>query len=149
MSVIFEDCAGTVHAFESGSGRGFYQVDPSIPVPGSAKVIIRGAPLSLSEIFQTTTTLDGARIIHTFGSAWSESSLEGMLLLGPNSERGAATGSLIQWYMDNRLSVRKKAIGLSLGDYAISPYLVGMRLAAADSDKNLQRFSLHFQVTEE
>lgn len=141
MSAVIEDCRGTVHMVGT-SGAGFYKLDPDIVVNGDGKCLILGIPLALQEIVQPTVTLDDKRTLYVFGSAWNESSVTGMLLLGKNSGGGGALQDLLSWYETHRVSKSADSVRLSMGTGGVDAYVTGLRLEAADEKFNTQMFSL-------
>jgi hypothetical protein len=91
---------------------------------------------------QPVVTLDDKRTLYVFGSAWSETTIMGVLLLGDNKSGGQQLSSLLGWYESNRVSKSKKAVELSLGGKSIDAYIVGLRLEAANPAINTQGFSI-------
>jgi hypothetical protein len=144
MSAVFEDCKGFVHFIPSGSGKGtgFYKLKPPIPNASGGACLIQGIPLQLQEIVQPVVTLDDKRTLYVFGSAWSETTIMGVLLLGDNKSGGQQLSSLLGWYESNRVSKSKKSVELSLGGKSIDAYIVGLRLEAANPAINTQGFSI-------
>ena len=144
MSAILEDCRGHVHFITSGGGggSGFYKMNPSIPDAGGGKCLILGIPLQYQEIVQPVVTLDDKRTLYVFGSAWSETMINGVLLLGDNKSGGAIIGSLLSWYEQNKVSARPAPIVLSLGGKTVNVYVTGLRLADANPTINTQNFSI-------
>jgi hypothetical protein len=145
-SLAIENCKGHVHVIKEadGGGRssGFYELSPSIPSSTGSKVLILGIPLGFQEIVQPTVTLDEKRTLYVFGSAWSQVSLVGQLLLGESSTKGELLSKLLEWYDQNRVSKSKKPVRLSLGSSGINAYVIGLRLDQADPRFNTQMFSL-------
>jgi hypothetical protein len=148
MSAAIEVCSGRVHIFRQGAGQGgvgFYSLNPSIDVGNGAKVLITGAPLVYQEIVQPVVTLDDRQFLYVFGSAWTESIVQGKILMGGNENRGALL-ALTSWYNKNNVTKRGKApLELSMGDGGAELYLVGLRVDAANSEYNTQDFTLIFQ----
>ena len=144
MSAILEDCRGHVHFIPSGGGggTGFYKMNPSIPAAGGGACLILGIPLQYQEIIQPVVTLDDKRTLYVFGSAWSETMINGVLLLGDNKSGGAIIGSLIGWYEANKVSVKLAPIILSMGGKTVNAYITGLRLADANPVINTQNFSI-------
>lgn len=147
MSLILQDCKGTVHAVSTGGvnrSAGFYNIKPDLPANvGGGHCIILGVTLALQEIVQPTVTLDDKRALYVFGSAWNEVSLQGTLLLGGSQGTGAIAGALQTWYENNRVSVSKDPVMVSIGTSAgIRVYVVGLRLEAANPEFNTQNFSI-------
>ena len=101
-----------------------------------------GVPLVYQEIVQPSVTLDDKRTLYVFGSAWSETTINGLLLLGDNKSQGKALGSLLDWYESNKISRRKSPVKLSVGSKSINAYVVGLRLADANPTINTQSFSI-------
>ena len=144
MGAAIENCKGHVHVFSDngGGGAGFYALDPAIGDAGGSKALVLGVPLAFAEIVQPTTTLDDKRILYLFGTAWSEMSVAGMLLLGDQSTRGQQLGELLSWYETNRVSVLKGPVSVSLGTSAVDAYVTGLRLGQANPNNNTQMFSI-------
>lgn len=144
MSAILKDCKGHVHFIPSGGGGGvgFYKVEPTIQPAGGGAVLILGIPLVYQEIVQPTVTLDDKRTLYIFGSAWSETMINGVLLLGGNRTQGKTLVSLLDWYETNRVSKLKGPVKLSVGSRAIDAYIVGLRIDAANPSINTQNFSI-------
>ena len=145
MSLVLKDCKGHVHFIPSGGGGGvgFYKLDPPIPnAPGGA-CLIMGIPLVYQEIAQPVITLDAKRTLYVFGSAWTETMVNGLLLLGDNSSGGKQLELLIDWYESHNVSVPDaKPVSLSLGGKAVDAYITGLRLDAANPNINTQAFTL-------
>lgn len=146
MSLLVAICRGSIHVVKDsgGGGNGFYAIQPAIPDAEGSKVLIMGVPLDFQEIVQPTVTLDDKRILYVFGSAWSEMSVMGTLLLGSNSTRGAQVSKLIDWWNQNRVSTSKKPVMVSVGTSGVEAYLIGLRLDQANPEFNTQAFSLRF-----
>lgn len=144
MGATIENCKGRVHVFSDngGGGAGFYALEPPIPDARGSKALVLGVPLAFAEIVQPTTTLDDKRILYLFGTAWSEMSVAGMLLLGDQSTRGQQLGELLSWYEANRVSVLKGPVSVSLGTSAVDAYVTGLRLGQANPKSNTQMFSI-------
>ena len=144
MSAILKDCKVHVHFVPSGGGGGvgFYKLKPEIQPAGGGACLILGIPLALQEIVQPTVTLDDKRTLYVFGSAWSETTINGMLLLGGNKTQGRTLGALLDWYEANKVSKRPEPVELSLGSKTINAYVVGLRLDAANPTINTQNFSI-------
>jgi hypothetical protein len=146
MSLILKDCKGVVHALSTGGANrsaGFYSIKPPLPNKGGGYCVILGITLALQEIVQPTVTLDDKRALYVFGSAWNEVTLQGVMLLGGSSSHGAVAGALQAWYEENRVSVSKKSVSVSIGTSAgMQVYVVGLRLEAANPEFNTQNFSI-------
>jgi hypothetical protein len=143
MSLSAAECKGHIHVVGGGGGGGFYAISPAISSGGDGVVLIQGVALNLGEIFQPVVTLDDStRSILTFGSAWEEMTVEGMLLLGPASSGGAVVSSLVGWYKQNRISKLKGPVQVSLGGEGLDAYVVGLRMGAADPRLHTQQFSV-------
>lgn len=146
--MAIESCKGHVHVFAddgsegSGQSTGFYDIEPSIPDADDSKVLVLGIPLEFQEIVQPSTTLDDKRTLKVFGAAWNNISLSGIMLLGESSTRGDQLTKLIQWYNENRVSVKQSSVRVSLGTTGIDAYVVGLRLDQADAKTNSQMFSI-------
>lgn len=152
MSLIIEDCKGHVHVMGTGGKRGrttgFYEIEPSIPETDGSKAIILGIPVGMQEIVQPAVTLDDKRTLYVFGTAWNEGSIQGLLLLGESSTKGAQLEKLMSWYEENRVSKKKGPIKLSLGSTGVSAYVTGLRLDAADPKFNKQAFTIMLLTSE-
>lgn len=144
MSSIIQPCAGFVHVFsQSGGGSGFLKLDP--PLPKDA--IIQATPISLREIVQPSVTLNDKRTIYVFGSAWSEGSVTGMLLLGKDGTGGAVAGQLKGWYESNRIKKGASPVTISIADASYSGYVIGMSLGDSVPEFNKQGFSISFLIS--
>lgn len=121
---------------------GFYAIEPEIPSISGAKALIMGVPLALQEIVQPQTTLDDKRLLYLFGTAWTEMSVTGLLLLGEQDTMGAQLSQLLSWYNTNRVSVKKGPISVSLGTSGLDAFVIGLRLAEANPRNNSQAFSI-------
>lgn len=151
MSTIFESCGGFVHAIKLGAGTpgvGLYKMDPALEVAGDAKVLLTGAPLNMRQIFQTTTTLDDRKIIYSYGKAWSDGTVSGLILMGPNSQRGDSVSKVIDWYNTNSLYTARAPIKVSIGNKGLDAFLVGLTFMEARPDRNIQPFTLQFSLNE-
>lgn len=140
-SLSIVGCKGSVHVFGEGS-PGFYAVDPPIPDAQDSKVLIMGVPLRLSEIVQPTATLDDRRILYVFGTAWSELSVSGLMLLGDSSTRGDQLTKVRTWVAENRVSRKKGPVSVSIGTSGLDGYVVGLSLGEANGQNNTQSFSI-------
>lgn len=147
MQVIEAKCKGHVHAFGSGGSSaggsgGFYEIE-GFPSGGSgSKALILGVPLNLQEIVQPSVTLDDKRTLYVFGSAWSDVTVTGILLLGEASTKGALAGQLISWYNSNRVGKLKAPVSVSIGTSKLSCYVTGLTLGEANGDTNTQIFNV-------
>lgn len=141
-TILFHQCAGVVHVAMQESSGGFYELDPPLPSNADAKCLIQNAPLSFSEIVQPSVTLDDARSLYVFGSAWSEMSVNGIILLGPDSAGGKILRSFEEWYETNRVSKLMDSVGLSVCDKPYEVFVVGLQLGQADPQFNRQEFSI-------
>ena len=142
--LAIENCKGHVHVFyeEGAQSAGFYELEPAIPSGDGSKALVLGIPLEFQEIVQPTTTLDDQRVLYVFGSAWNNISISGILLLGESDTRGDQLSKLIQWYNQNRVSVKRAPVKVSLGTAGIDAYVTGLRLDQADPKTNTQMFSI-------
>lgn len=140
-STTLADCKGWVHAFD-GPSDGFYRLDPKIPDAPGSRALVLGVPLNFMEIVQPTTTLDDKRVLYLFGTAWNDISVAGILLLGNSSTGGKQLTELLQWYAAHRVSRLRGPVQVSLGDYAVDAYVVGLRLEQAEARANTQLFSI-------
>lgn len=148
MSVILANCSGTVHVIPApGGGGGFFKMDPAIQNSKDGRCLLLGVPLEYVEIVQPMVTLDDRRIIGVFGSAWSEASVAGMLLLGPKSGSGAQLDNLLKWYETNRISKLEDSISASLGSTALEAYVIGLSVGQADPAFNTQPFTVRTLVS--
>lgn len=146
MSMLLENCAGFVHVVPSGSngGVGFYKLEPTIENATGSACLIIGIPLVYQEITQPVVTLDENRILYVFGSAWTDTMINGMLLLGDSSTGGRQLATLLDWYGTNKVSASTegKSVKLSVGGRSVDAYITGLRLDAANPDTNTQLFTL-------
>jgi len=140
-STTLADCKGWVHAFD-GPSDGFYRLDPKIPDAPGSRALVLGVPLNFMEIVQPTTTLDDKRVLYLFGTAWNDITVAGILLLGNSSTGGKQLTELLQWYAAHRVSHKRGPVQVSLGDYAVDAYVVGLRLEQAEARANTQLFSI-------
>lgn len=143
MSLIIETCVGHVHVFSRGEGSktGMYKFSPSIPDTAETKCLIMGVNLALNEIVQPTVTLDDKRTIYIFGSAWTSSTVSGMLLLG-DGPSGSQLDALLQWYDTNRVSKKKAPVTLSMGVNKMEAFVTGLSLNDANAENNTQTFQI-------
>jgi len=139
-----------VHVVDESGGDspGFYEIDPAIPDADGGKALITGIPLNLREIVQPTTTLDDKRVLYIFGSAWNELTVSGLLLLGTKDSKGAQLGALTKWYEENRVSVLRGPIKLSLGTVGVDAFVVGMGLSEANPAVNTQAFTINLMTAD-
>jgi len=142
MGLVIENCSGKVHVIDSKGSGGFYEIKPRIEDAPESKALILGITLGFQEIVQPTTTLDDWRILYLFGTAWNEMTVSGLLLLGDHTTGGAQLGRLMAWYASNRVSRRRKPIGVSMGDWGVDAYVVGLNLGQANPANNSQPFSI-------
>ena len=152
MSYLIAPCAGHVHVFSQGTGApgvGLYKIDPPIPSSSGGRCLIIGIPLTYQEIVQPSVTLDDKRALYVFGSAWSEATLSGVLLLGENSEAGAQLDCLLDWYEENRISKKMGPVSLSMGSRGVSAYVTGMQLGQVDPQFNKQTFSVGMLISKD
>lgn len=144
MSMLLESCAGHVHVFTQGKGRrgaGFYNIEPNI-YSSSGKCLITGIQMEYREIVQPTVTLDNTRTIYTFGSAWNEASVSGLLLLGDNASGGKAVTDLLSWYEKNNVSALQAPVKLSLADRGVAAFVTGLQVGEVDPNFNKQAFTI-------
>jgi hypothetical protein len=144
MSLILKDCKGHVHFIPSGGGGGvgFYKLDPPIQNASGGACLIMGIPLVYQEIVQPVVTLDDKRTLYVFGSAWTETMINGLLLLGGNRTGGRMLAGLMDWYETNKVSKLRAPVKLSVGGRSVDAYIIGLRLDAANPNINTQNFTL-------
>ena len=134
-------CKGRIHVI-GDQPSGFYAIDPMIEDAEGSKALILGVPLQFQEIVQPTTTLDDRRLLYLFGTSWNSISLAGLLLLGDSSTKGEQLTKLLQWYNQNRVSVKRGPISVSLGSTAVDSFVVALSLGQANSENNSQMFTV-------
>ena len=153
MSFAIENCKGHVHVFsetggDGGRSTGFYEMDPPIPHAEDSRALILGIPIGFQEIVQPSVTLDDKRTLYVFGTAWSQLTVNGILLLGQSSTKGAQLDELISWYEENRVSEKRAPIRISLGTTGLNAYVVGLRTTDANPQFNTQNFSILMMTAE-
>ena len=156
MSVILQNCAGSIHVFSSGgaSGDGFglFKLNPSIPsgAPNSM-CFIDSIPLSFREIAAPVVTLDDSKFIYVYGSAWTEATITGRLLLGQNGGMAQQLGNLRNWYGTNRISQLQAPIQASAGVVPLKAFVVGLAVGPIDPNIYVQQFAIsavvNFDIT--
>jgi len=148
MSTIIETCTGFVHVFpQPGGGSGFLKLDPDLPNTGDGRAIIQAAPITLREIVQPSVTLNEKRTIYVFGSAWSEGSVSGTLLMGKDGTGGSIVGALKSWYETNRVSSSEKPVTISVADASYPGYLIGLSMGESQPEFNKMQFTLSFLIS--
>lgn len=148
MSLIIANCAGTVHVIPTkGGGSGFFKLDPAIQNAEDGRCLVIGVPLEYAEIVQPMVTLDDRKIINVFGSAWSEASIAGMLLLGSKDSGGKQLDNLLSWYETNNISKLEDSVSASLGTTALEAYVVGLSIGQPDPSFNTQPFTIRTLIS--
>ena len=148
MSVLLQNCAGTIHVFGSGGatssgGLGLFKLDPPIKSYAPASMcFIDSIPFSAREIVQPVVTLDDSKFLYVFGAAWTEGSISGRLLLGKNGGGAQQLIALRKWYSENRISKKKAAINASAGGMPIKAFITGMQVGEIDPNTYVQGFAL-------
>ena len=155
MSLVIQPCAGYVHIMSQdngGTGKSIYSIDgfsPSVSAEGAC--FLTGVSLGFSEIVQPSVTLDNARTLYVFGSAWNEVSVSGLLLLGASGSKncGKILGALTEWYGKNRVGESPKAVGVSMFTAgSINAYVVGLSVGQVNPEYNKQEFAIKLLTAE-
>lgn len=151
MSVVLQNCAGTIHVFGSGtsgsSGLGLFKLSPAIPShPPNSMCFIDSIPTSAREIVQPVVTLDDKRFLYVFGRAWTEATITGRLLLGKHGNQAIQLGSLLDWYKKNRVGTSKAAIKASAGNIPLVAYVCGLQAGTPDPNTYVQPFTINAVV---
>jgi hypothetical protein len=124
-----------------GAGKGFYdlqQLRANVP-----DCLLVGVDLNDVDIVSPVATLDGKRILYTFGQGFGDVRISGELLLGPAGSQGAANiGKLVKWFNAARVSQLKRGISLSVGSSGYKVYVQQMSIAQMDPELHVQPFGI-------
>lgn len=135
MGYLLHSCAGRVHIVSNeGGGRGWFQFDPDIAVGTEAKVIYQSVPTNYTEIVQPTVTLDDSKFMVVFGSAWTTGQVDALVLLGDATQGGGAIAQVVDWYLENRVSVKREPLSFSMASRGVDTYLTGLRMGAINAE---------------
>lgn len=145
MSVSFygepNKCYGAVHAVGS-PGAGLLRMSPAIPNTSQGFCLILGMLVRQRDIVQPVVTLNDKRSLMVYGSAWNETAVVGVLLLGARQSGAKQYDALAQWYKQNRVSKKMGPVTLSIGSRTISAYVFDLALQQPDSTTNSQGFTI-------
>ena len=143
MTSIFPS-RGCVFAFkQGGSSAGFFALNPSISSPTTSPVLILGASLEDPDVLVPRSTLDGFRIVYSFGPGFGSVNILGVALLGNENGGGKGFASVMQWFQQNRASAKKKPVQLSLpGKVSYNVLISGLAVGQTDPRFNTQQFML-------
>lgn len=147
MSVVLQNCAGTIHVFGSGtsggSGIGLFKLKPAIKSnPPESMCFIDSIPASFRDIVQPVVTLDDKRFLYVFGGAWTDATITGRLLLGKHGNQAIQFKNLMDWYKTNRVSKLKKFVQASAGNVPIKAFICGLQVGPVDPNTYIQSFSI-------
>ena len=124
-----------------GSGSNMVQLEPSIQSDDDSPVILTGVQLNDQDLVLPVVTLDGFRIMYTFGEDFGSLNIVGMALLGAAGSNGTAIKNVQNWFTANRVSRKEDTISVSLGgggSYEV--YVTGLTIAEADTNFHIQPF---------
>jgi len=149
MSRLLATCPGRVYTFSQGNGggSGLFKLRPDINVTGGGKLILQGPTSGGREIVQTEVTLDGEKILYTYGSGWGDVAVRGRILLGDSSSARANIGKIEDYFKTNRVSALQNSISLSMGNEALELFLVNHSIGNVDPVFHYLDFSLICKTT--
>ncbi len=110
---------------------------------GESPILVQGASLEKFESVFKTNTLEGTRVLYSFGSQMGNVTVALQLLLGEYKGTSDAWRNLLAYYKANNVSTTKKPIKLSMpGNTSCEFFLVGMRMSPPDPNFNIAQASL-------
>jgi hypothetical protein len=133
----------------TGSGKGFYSLQPSIASSADSPVFIQGVTLNDNDLIAPVKTLDNMKVIYTFGQDFGNVTIQGEILLGPDSSKAGGVAALVEWFTTNRVSKSKSAVSVSLpGRVAYKFYPYGLGIGAVDPEHHIQAFAITGVIAE-
>ena len=145
MADIFASSRGCVYAPNSRGGQGSYAVEGLDRGSAESPILILGADLKDSDIVLPVSTLNGIKIIYTFGEAWGDATILGLALLGSGD---SSLKRLTSWFKGKRSSAGESAQTVNLstpgGPYKL--YIHAFGLAQPDEKFNTQPFMIYGKI---
>lgn len=146
MSEIFAASKGCVYVPNPKGGSGSYALQGLSRGSLESPVLILGAGLQDADIILPTSTLNGEKILYTFGTAWGDITVSGVVLLGNAGDSGLTR--VRSWFDSNRTSAGDKAklvnVSTPAGPYKM--YVNAMGLGQPDPVFNTQLFMIYGKI---
>ena len=151
----FEFARGCVYRFDQsgsgggGSGSSIIKMSPAITSDAESPVLTTGVQINDQDLVLPVVTLDGARILYSFGPAFGSFNIIGTALLGAVGGQGSALGKVSDWFKSNRVSSLEGPISVSLGGGgAYKVFVTGLSVAEADTEFHIQPYVIMGNIAE-
>jgi hypothetical protein len=110
----------------------------------SSPILIMGVDLGQSDVVSPVLCLDNYKVFYTFGQNFGKVTIAGMVLLGPmGAVSQAGFNRLVNFFWQNRVSVKQSPITVSVDQNAYLVYLTGMGIGSADPEFHTLPFQLY------
>jgi hypothetical protein len=139
MSNVFYACRGSVVQVTGAKANG-YSIDPFMTGTTESPVLLSGISLNTNDIISPLVTLDGYKILYSFGKGFGDVRIILTVLLGAYASGfGNGLKAVIEYFNTYRISSTDKPVKVSLGEnIAYSAYLTGLAVGEVDPKFNIQ-----------
>lgn len=143
---IFASSKGCVFVPSPRGGGGAYALEGLDRGSAESPILIQGADLHDADILLPVSLLDGGKILYTFGRAWGDVSVAGVVLLG-----SAGDGSLKKvksWFESRRVggSTDPRPVNLSTPGGPYKLYIHAFGLGMPDAEFHIQPFMVYGKI---
>jgi len=150
----FEFARGCVYRIDQSgtggnSGSSIVKLTPSFPSAADSPILVSGVQINDRDLVLPVVTLDGYRILYSFGEDFGNFSIVGVALLGAVGGQGKALGGVVDWFKSNRVSRLEEAVTVSLGgggSYKV--FMTSLSIAEADTEFHIQPFMVTGHIAE-
>lgn len=132
---------------EGSSGGGLYRLSPELRGSQQSPIIMNGGDLQVGDITDFVTTLGRGKVAYTFGEAWGNATIRGVVLLGTNPRDGSMK-NVTEYFNSNRMSKSGSPVTYSVPGGSYNAYLHGLVVAEADPMFNIQAFAFVAAIEE-
>ena len=124
-----------------GSSPGLYALE-GLSSGGSSGpiVLIDSANVKDMDLVSPVSGLGNSKIIYVFGTAVSDVTISGRVLLGPSGKASDGISKVKSYFESNRVFKSRKGVNLSVPGAAYRIQLVGFALGQPDAQYNIQQF---------
>lgn len=140
----FHTARGCVYRVDSGSGGSgspIIRVSPNIESGDDSPVLLTGVQTADQDLVLPVVTLDGAKILYTFGEDFGQFGIVGVCLLGMAGGTGRALGALVEWFSQHRVARSQESVSVTLGGGgAYRIFITSLNIAEADTEYGIQPF---------
>lgn len=118
-------------------------MSPPITSDQGSPVFIQSINTLQADIVSPVVTLDGFKILYTFGTNFGNMSIIGDILLGPSTDQATGFGNVLSWFEANRVTKLQGPVNVNVpGSQAFKAYIHGLNIGTLDKDLNIQPFVL-------